>query len=48
MTSRLVVDAVEQAVWTRGREGRGDKDLVGLIAHHDALDCDADALVVGR
>jgi IS30 family transposase len=32
MTSRLVVDAVEQAIWTRGREGR---DLSGLVAHHD-------------
>lgn len=32
MTSRLVMDAVEQAIWTRGREGR---DLAGLIAHHD-------------
>jgi putative transposase len=32
MTSRFVVDAVEQAIWTRGREGR---DLAGLIAHHD-------------
>lgn len=32
MTSQLVVDAVEQAVWTRSREG---KDLNGLIAHHD-------------
>lgn len=32
MTSQLVVDAVEQAVWTRGREGT---DLTGLIAHHD-------------
>jgi putative transposase len=32
MTSRFVVDAVEQAIWTRGREGR---DLVGVIAHHD-------------
>jgi putative transposase len=32
MTSQLVVDAVEQAVWTRQREG---KDLTGLIAHHD-------------
>lgn len=32
MTSQLVVNAVEQAVWTRGREG---KDLAGLIAHHD-------------
>lgn len=32
MTSQLVVDAVEQAIWTRGREG---KDLAGLIAHHD-------------
>ena len=32
MTSQLVVDAVEQAIWTRGREG---SDLAGLIAHHD-------------
>ena len=32
MTSQLVVDAVEQAIWTRHREG---KDLAGLIAHHD-------------
>ena len=32
MTSGFVVDAVEQAIWTRGREGR---DLTGLIAHHD-------------
>jgi putative transposase len=32
MTSRFVVDAVEQAIWTRGREGR---HLTGLIAHHD-------------
>ena len=32
MTSRFVVDAVEQAIWTRGREGR---DLAGLVAHHD-------------
>jgi len=32
MTSRFVVDAVEQAIWTRGREGR---DLTGLVAHHD-------------
>jgi transposase InsO family protein len=32
MTSQLVLDAVEQAIWTRGREGR---DLAGLIAHHD-------------
>ena len=32
MTSQLVVDAVEQAIWTRSREG---KDLAGLIAHHD-------------
>lgn len=32
MTSQLVVDAAEQAIWTRGREG---KDLAGLIAHHD-------------
>jgi putative transposase len=32
MTSQLVVDAVGQAIWTRGRQGR---DLTGLIAHHD-------------
>ena len=32
MTSRFVVDAVEQAIWTRSREGR---DLAGVIAHHD-------------
>ena len=32
MTAQLVVDAVEQAIWTRGREGR---DLTGLVAHHD-------------
>lgn len=32
MTTQFVVDAVEQAIWTRGREGR---NLAGLIAHHD-------------
>ena len=32
MTSQLVLDALEQAIWTRRREGR---DLTGLIAHHD-------------
>jgi len=32
MTSQLVVDAVDQAVWTRHREG---KNLTGTIAHHD-------------
>lgn len=32
MTSRLVVDTVEQAIWTWHREG---KDLAVLIAHHD-------------
>ncbi len=32
MTSQLVVDAVEQAIWTRHREGT---DLSGLVAHHD-------------
>ncbi|MCB0906467.1 MAG: IS3 family transposase [Nocardioidaceae bacterium] len=32
MTSQLVLDAVEQAIWTRYREG---KDLAGLVAHHD-------------
>jgi putative transposase len=32
MTSQLVVDAVDQAVWTRQRDGR---DLAGLVSHHD-------------
>ncbi len=32
MTSQLVVDAVDQAIWTRQRDGH---DLAGLIAHHD-------------
>ena len=32
MTSQLVLDAVEQAIWTRRREG---KNLTGLVAHHD-------------
>jgi putative transposase len=32
MTSQLVVDSVAQGIWTRQRE---DKDLSGLIAHHD-------------
>lgn len=32
MTSQLVIDAVEQAIWIRHRDG---KDLAGLIAHHD-------------
>lgn len=32
MTSQLVLDAVDQAVWTRHRYG---KNLTGLIAHHD-------------
>ncbi|NNG21293.1 IS3 family transposase [Naumannella sp. ID2617S] len=32
MTSKLTLDALDQAVWTRGRQGR---DLAGLIAHHD-------------
>lgn len=32
MTTQFVVDAVEQSIWTRGREG---KDLTGLVAHHD-------------
>ncbi len=32
MTSRFVVDTVEQAIWTRGRDGG---DLAGLMAHHD-------------
>jgi putative transposase len=32
MTSQLVVDAVDQGIWTRHREG---KNVTGLIAHHD-------------
>ena len=32
MTSQFVVDAVEQAIWARGREGR---DLAGVVAPHD-------------
>ena len=32
MTSQLVVDAVAQAIWTRGRD---ERDLAGLVAHHD-------------
>jgi putative transposase len=33
MTTKLVLDALEQAIWTRGRDGR--PDLTGLIHHHD-------------
>lgn len=32
MTATFVVNAVEQAIWTRTRDGR---DLTGLIARHD-------------
>jgi putative transposase len=32
MTTQLVLDAVEQAIWTRHHDGR---DLAGLVAHHD-------------
>jgi putative transposase len=34
MRTSLVLDALEQAVWTRTRDGVGD--LSGLICHHDA------------
>lgn len=34
MRTGLVLDALEQAVWSRGR--RGNDDLSGLIAHSDA------------
>ena len=34
MTTDLVLDALEQAIWTRAREGA--TDLTGLIKHHDA------------
>ena len=33
MTTKLVLDALEQAIWTRRRDGRAD--LAGLIQHHD-------------
>jgi putative transposase len=33
MRTALVLDALEQAVWTRTRDGA---DLSGLICHHDA------------
>lgn len=32
MTTELVLDAIEHAVWTRKREGRA---VAGVIAHHD-------------
>jgi putative transposase len=34
MQTALVLDALEQALWTRRREDRGS--LAGLIHHHDA------------
>jgi putative transposase len=34
MRTGLVLDALEMAIWTRGRQGV--TDLTGLIAHHDA------------
>jgi putative transposase len=33
MATQLVLDAIEQAIWTRAREGR--TDLTGLVQHHD-------------
>lgn len=33
MTSQLVLDAIEHAIWTRSRDGI--EDLTGLIHHHD-------------
>ena len=33
MTTKLVLDALEQAIWTRGRDGHAD--LAGLVHHHD-------------
>lgn len=33
MTADLVLDAVEQAIWVRDREGRSD--FTALVAHHD-------------
>jgi putative transposase len=32
MSTQLVLDAIEHAVWTRGREGR---EVTGVIQHHD-------------
>ncbi len=32
MTTQMVLDAVEQAIWTRHHDGR---ELTGLVAHHD-------------
>ena len=34
MRTELVLDALEQAIWTRGREGVSD--LSGLVCHNDA------------
>jgi transposase InsO family protein len=34
MRTALVLDALEQAVWTRRRDGTGE--LAGLIHHNDA------------
>ena len=34
MRTELVLDALEQAIWTRGRDGV--TDLSGLVCHHDA------------
>ncbi len=34
MRTELVLDALEQAIWTRTREGVSD--LAGLVCHHDA------------
>jgi putative transposase len=33
MTTRLVLDTVEQAIWIRARDGHAD--LTGLVHHHD-------------
>ncbi len=33
MTADLVLDALEQAIWTRQREGRDD--FTALVAHND-------------
>ena len=33
MTTQLVLDALEQAIWTRTKAGR--PDLTGLVHHHD-------------
>jgi transposase InsO family protein len=48
MRTELVLDALEQAIWTRAREGRAD--LADLVHHSDAGSVHLDRLhrAVGR